>query len=230
MIDIHSHILPGVDDGAPDLDTALMLCRGLIELGFKGVIATPHIISDVYPNTEIIINRAFEKLKLAISQHQININLNVAAEYLLDDTVLAKLNKDVQLLSFPNKGILLEFSYAQEPNEITEYTFPLVLKDYKMVLAHPERYSYWHGNLAQYEMLKECGFAFQLNALSLTNYYGKQVKETATLLLQKGMIDYIGTDIHHERHLNALLKYFGSNGLQDIIKTYQLKNKDFEIN
>jgi tyrosine-protein phosphatase YwqE len=228
MIDIHSHILPGIDDGAPDLSTALDLCKGLVELGFSAVIATPHIISDVYPNTEENIITAFKNLNAEVVKNKIPIKLNVAAEYLLDDTVLAKLSKDVQLLSFPNKGILLEFSYAQEPTEITEYTFPLLLKEYKMVLAHPERYSYWHHDLNQFEILKDMGFAFQLNALSLTNYYGKQVKETAQWLLNKGMIDYIGTDIHHERHLKAMIQFFGGSGIKELSDKYKLKNNQLE--
>jgi protein-tyrosine phosphatase len=228
MIDIHSHILPGIDDGAPDLSTALELCEGLVELGFSAVIATPHIISDVYPNTEENIITAFKNLNAEIVKNKIPIKLNVAAEYLLDDTVLAKLSKDVQLLSFPNKGILLEFSYAQEPTEITEYTFPLLLKEYIMVLAHPERYSYWHHDLNQFEILKDMGFAFQLNALSLTNYYGKQVKETAQWLLNKGMIDYIGTDIHHERHLKAMMQFFGGSGIKELSDKYKLKNNQLE--
>jgi tyrosine-protein phosphatase YwqE len=229
MIDIHSHILPNIDDGAPDIDTALMLCKGLLQLGFKGVIATPHIISDVYPNTEESIIASYQILKQSLLKNNIKLALGVAAEYLLDETVVSKMDKNIQLLTFPNKGLLLEFSYSHEPENITEFTFPILIKEYSMVLAHPERYSYWHGKISQYELLKDMGFSFQMNALSLTNYYGKQVAETANVLLQNGMIDYIGTDIHHERHLKALLQHFGSSGLQDIIQTYQLKNKDFEI-
>lgn len=229
MIDIHSHILPGLDDGAPDMETALQLCKGLIGLGFKGVIATPHIISDVYPNSEEKIKSSFDDLKIALQKSEIDLQINVAAEYMLDDTVLAKINKNFQLLSFPDKGLLVEFSYAQEPHSITEYTFPIQLKEYKMVLAHPERYSYWHTNKMQFENLKELGFQFQLNALSLTNYYGKQVKDIAQWLLTENMIDYIGTDIHHERHLKSLLQYFGSNGLPELIEKYQLKNKHLEL-
>ncbi|MEY2828151.1 MAG: hypothetical protein RIQ33_9 [Bacteroidota bacterium] len=229
MIDIHSHILPGLDDGAPDMKTALLLCKGLMELGFKGVIATPHIISDVYPNSEQKIKSIFEELKIAIHQNEIDLKINVAAEYMLDDTVLAKINKDFHLLSFPDKGLLVEFSYAQEPHSITEYTFPILLKEYKMVLAHPERYSYWHTDLSHFESLKDLGFMFQINALSLTNYYGKQVKEIAQWMLNKKMVDYIGTDIHHERHLKSLLQHFGNNGLQELIEKYQLKNQHLEL-
>lgn len=230
MIDIHSHILPNIDDGAPDLTTSLMLCKGLTVLGFNGVIATPHIISDLYPNTEENILSSCQSLNKSLIENNINLKLSVAAEYLLDETVISKINKDIKLLTFPNNGLLLEFSYSHEPENIVEYTFPLQLKEYEMVLAHPERYSYWHGKMEQYESLKEMGFSFQLNALSLTNYYGKQVNETANMLLQNGMIDYIGTDIHHERHLKALLQHFGKSGLQEIIQKYKLKNKNFEIN
>ena len=229
MFDIHSHILPEVDDGAPDMETSIMLCHGLVELGFKGVYATSHIISDTYPNSEEKLKESFLFLKDEIQKHRINLSIGLAAEYFLDESVLNKINNDIQLLSFPNKGLLVEYSYSQEPEKITELTFPVQLQDYTLVLAHPERYNYWQGNLVQYERLKDIGFAFQMNALSLTEYYGKQVKDTANQLLKAGMIDYIGTDIHHERHLNALLKYFGKTGIQDLIETYSLKNNQFEI-
>jgi tyrosine-protein phosphatase YwqE len=229
MFDIHSHILPNVDDGSPDIETSLLLCHGLAELGFKGVYATSHIINDTYPNTEIQLKNSFQILKEEIEKKKINLKIGLAAEYFLDETVLTKINQDIQLLTFPNKGLLVEFSYSQQPEKITELTFPVQLQEYTLVLAHPERYNYWQGNMVQYERLKDIGFAFQINALSLTEYYGKQVKDAANQLLKAGMIDYVGTDIHHERHLNALLKYFGKTGIQDLIQTHSLKNNQFEI-
>jgi tyrosine-protein phosphatase YwqE len=228
MIDIHNHILPGIDDGSPDMAFSLLLCKGLTSLGFTHAIATPHIISDLYPNKEKDIVILGESLKLALKENNIPLSIGFGAEYLMDDTFLAKIKRKHDFLAFPNKAMLVEFPFASIPESINDYSFSIQIEGYEAVLAHPERYRYWHTDLKKYDSLKDLGFSFQLNALSLTGYYGQGEKETAEYLLKRGLIDYIGTDLHHERHLNALINYYQETGIQAIINKYNLKNKYFE--
>ena len=227
MIDIHSHILPGIDDGSPNVETSLVLCNGLKQLGFSKLIATPHVISDTHPNTPETVLSALAILQDALKQNGSQIEVVAGAEYMIEDEMLQLVNNKNRLLTLLNDKLLCEFSYAIEPENITNYTFDLQLSGYELVLAHPERYNYWHGDLKQYTRLKDWGFEFQVNALSLTPYYGKSVQKMANELLSKGYIDYIGTDLHHERHLKALTDHFGSNGFEQLIKKYHLKNHLF---
>lgn len=227
MIDIHSHVLPGIDDGSPDLNTSIELCKGLVDLGFTAVVATPHVISDTHPNTSETILSAYSLLKNELEVLNIPIALTAAAEYMLEDELLTLVDADSALLSVNGDKILTEFSYAVEPDNINNYSFNLQLASYELILAHPERYPYWHGDFKQYTRLKDWGFEFQVNALSLTPYYGKQVQKMANDLLNKGFIDYIGTDIHHLRHLAALKDFYGNSGFKELIKKYKLKNEQF---
>ncbi len=229
MIDIHSHVVPAIDDGSPDIETSLKLCRGLMELGFSGAIATPHIISDIYPNTEISIAQSFHLLNDKLQENKVHFPLRYAAEYLLDETVHSKIQRGGKLLCVDGNEVLIEFSYAEEPENITELTFPLQLQNHSLILAHPERYRYWHGDFAKYRWLKELDLKFQVNALSLTDYYGTKVKEMANELLTKGLVDYIGTDLHHEKHLHALTKHFGKSGISQLVTKYKLKNAKTEL-
>jgi tyrosine-protein phosphatase YwqE len=189
MIDIHNHILPGIDDGSTDMSCSLLLCKGLTLLGFTHAIATPHIISDLYPNKEEDILILGESLKTALKENNIPLTISFGAEYLMDDTFLTKVNKKYAFLDFPNKGLLVEFPFASRPESINDYSFAIQIQGYEAVLAHPERYKYWHRDLKKYDSLKDLGFSFQMNALSLAGYYGQGEKETAEYLLKHGMID-----------------------------------------
>lgn len=199
--DIHSHILPGLDDGSPNMETSLELVRGLMSLGFDRLVATPHVIGDMYRNTPQTINAALGQLKAACIQHSLDINITAAAEYMLDDYFLNLIRSKQPLLTIRDNIILTEFSYASPIGNLHEIAFEIQTSNYKPILAHPERYFYYHSDYEQYETLKEYGFLFQVNLLSLTGYYGSPVAKAARWLFEKGMVDFVGTDLHHERHL-----------------------------
>jgi protein-tyrosine phosphatase len=204
--DMHSHILPGIDDGSPDVETSLQLIRGLYDLGIRRTIATPHVISDLYRNTPETINAALIKLKDACINAGIDIEISAAAEYMLDDYFVRLLTSKSEILPIHKKIILTEQSYATPTGNLNEIAFELITQGYKPIMAHPERYFYYHKNNENYYHLKDMGFLLQVNLLSLTGYYGPPAAKAAKFLFKEGIVDFVGTDLHHEKHLSVLQK------------------------
>ncbi len=202
--DMHSHILPGIDDGSPDLETSIFLIKGLMEMGVTKSIATPHVISDLYRNTPATINAALNSLKTELKNQSINFEVHAAAEYMLDSYFLEILNKEEKLLTIKDNIILTEFSYASMPNEPEQYSFEIQNIGYSPILAHPERYPYYNNNYKMYHRFIDLGFMLQINLLSLTGYYGKEAAKAAEYMLKNGMVSFVGTDMHHGRHLSML--------------------------
>lgn len=205
MIDIHNHILPGIDDGAADVADSIGLIEKLEGMGVKNFIATPHIMNDYYPNTPETIGKALQKLKTAlVEKGKEDIQITAAAEYMMDHSFMELLEKD-KLLPLTGKYILVEMSYFQAPINLNEILFQIQTQKYLPVLAHPERYAYFHSkSLEKYKEQKRRGCLFQVNILSLIGHYGKNIQEAAFALLDQNMIDFIGTDTHQLRHLEKL--------------------------
>jgi protein-tyrosine phosphatase len=204
--DMHSHILPGIDDGSPDIATSLRLVKGIYNLGIRKTIATPHVIGDMFRNTPETINAALKKLQDACAAEQIDIELTAAAEYMLDDHFMHLLQNKEQILALYEKIILTEQSYASPTGNLNEIAFELATLGYKPIMAHPERYFYYHKDHENYFHLKDMGFLLQVNLLSLTGYYGPAVTKAAKFLFKEDLVDFIGTDMHHEKHLALLQK------------------------
>jgi tyrosine-protein phosphatase YwqE len=203
-LDMHSHILPGIDDGSPNLETSIELIKGLMSLGVKKSIATPHIIGDLYRNNPETINGALQLLQAELKKQQINFEVSAAAEYMLDSYFFELLNNGQKLLTLKDNIILTEFSYASMPDDPGKHSFAVQMAGYSPILAHPERYPYYYGNYKMYHRLSELGFMLQLNLLSLTGYYGKEAVKAAEYMLKNELVSFVGTDMHHERHLGML--------------------------
>jgi len=201
---MHSHILPGLDDGAPDVNASLQLIRGMMNLGIKKAVATPHIIDDLYRNNPATINAALGLLQSELNKEGIDFEVSAAAEYMIDSYFLQMIKNREKLLTIKDNLILTEFSYASSPDDPFRICFEIIMAGYKPILAHPERYPYFNRNLKVYSKLSEQGFLFQVNLLSLTGYYGKDVAKAAIYLIENNMVAYLGTDLHHLRHLEAL--------------------------
>lgn len=204
FVDIHNHILPGIDDGAKNLKESIDLIKKLKELGVKQFIPTPHIMQDFYPNTDETIGNAYESLLGNLTKKlQNGITINPAAEYMLDMT-FETLLEEGNLFTLKGNYVLVEMSYFQPPINLETLIFKIKTKGYMPVLAHPERYAFYHNNLDYYNKLKQLGCFFQLNLLSLSNYYGKNVETTANYLIDKKLIDFVGTDTHNAQHIEKL--------------------------
>ncbi len=202
--DIHSHILPGIDDGSPDIETSLQLLRSLSDAGIHKFICTPHVIGDLYRNTPETINNALSKLRSAIQQSGMTMEISAAAEYMLDDHFMELLRKKEPLMKLTKNYILTELSYSTAPTKLEEISFEININNYQPLMAHPERYPYYHRNYDAYYRMKELGFLLQVNLLSLTGYYGKTVAKAAKFILENKLADFTGTDLHHFNHLKVL--------------------------
>ena len=202
--DIHSHILPGIDDGSPDVDTSLQLLRSLSDAGINKFICTPHIIGDMYRNTPTTINTALDNLKKACRQNGMRTEISAAAEYMLDDYFMELLRKKEPLLTLRKNYILTELSYSASPDNLEQISFEILTNNYQPLMAHPERYFYYHNNYDAYVRLKGLGFLLQVNLLSLAGYYGKHVAKAAKFILENNLADFVGTDLHHVNHLKVL--------------------------
>ncbi|MES1223559.1 MAG: CpsB/CapC family capsule biosynthesis tyrosine phosphatase, partial [Bacteroidota bacterium] len=198
--DMHSHLLPGIDDGSPDAAHSAYLKKGLEDLGYQQFITTPHIMWDIYKNTNSTIDAALRDLQ----QEGLHKNIRSAAEYFMDDHFYEMMDAGEPLLTISDKRVLVEFSFVAPPIDLKEQLFNLQIKGYEPVLAHPERYSYFSANKSIYDDFKSMGCLFQVNLLSFTGYYGKIAQELAAWLVAKDYIDLAGTDLHHDKHLEAL--------------------------
>lgn len=196
--DLHSHLLPGIDDGAPDLGTALDLIQTLQTLGFQRLFTTPHVMADMYPNSRNLILRKRDEVQEALLELGNDVVFETAAEYFLDSN-FAGLLKGERLLTLPGDRVLIEMSFYQPYRELHQILFDLQMKGYRPILAHPERYPYYQ-HATDYENLKNLGCALQINLLSLTGYYGRPAQAAAKTILRHELADYLATDLHHERH------------------------------
>jgi protein-tyrosine phosphatase len=219
--DMHSHLLPGIDDGSPDIKTSLELIRGMQELGYSKLITTPHVMGDMYQNSRSMIEKKLTELQQAVENEGIKIILHAAAEYFLDDHVAAMLRNKEPLLTISGNLVLSEFSLAYPSHSLKDIIFEMQMQGYQPVIAHPERYVYLQQQKTLYDELKELGCLFQLNILSLTQHYGRSVNELAQYLIKKDYYDLLGTDLHHYRHLQAL----ADPGLQNHIRKVAEKGK-----
>lgn len=226
FVDIHSHLLPGIDDGAKDIKDTLALISKMYSYGIKNFITTPHVLGDVYPNSTETIKEKVEEVKQALrSNNFVDVTFRAAAEYMLDEQFVARLLKN-DILTLKDNYILVEMSYFNAPYNLYEILFDIQLKGYKPILAHPERYNFYHNEFENYYKLKKAGCVFQLNLLSLTEQYGKGVQKTAEKLLKENMYDFVGTDTHHQNHLK-LLEKIGTPTIKKKIGHLIANNKKF---
>jgi len=201
--DMHSHFIPGIDDGAESLEKAVELIKGMAVLGYQKLITTPHIQGDFYKNSPQIILPRLEQLRRELKKQNLIIEIEAAAEYLIDDQFEEKY-RNGNLMTFGNKYLLVEFSYFNEHPKWKNYFFDLQIEGYNVILAHPERYSYWFRNFDKFQELKDRGILFQINLISLTGYYSMEVKKMAEKFIDAEMIDFAGSDMHNMIYLEAL--------------------------
>lgn len=202
--DMHSHLIPGIDDGSKSMEESLEMIVRLKDFGLKKIVTTPHIMSEFYKNTPEIILGGLQKVKKALQEKSINIEISAAAEYYLDEFFLEKVRNGEKLLTVYKNHVLVETGFVSKPLMLVEIFFELEMLGYKAVLAHPERYQY----LAQdkkllHEMIDRDVF-FQINLLSLIGFYSRPVQSFAELLVKEGRVKYLGTDTHNHRYLDAL--------------------------
>lgn len=204
QIDIHNHLLHGVDDGSKSLDESKRMLKAYKELGFAFIIVTPHIFKDIYPNSEKDLKSKFNSLTSETKNIKSPKITNLGAEYMVDDLFLEKVKKGAELLPFYKNYVLIEIPLFADSYLLYQTVFELQLNDYTPVLAHPERYL--NVGTKELKSLRAKGVMLQLNALSLIGDYGKEVKSKAFKLLKNNLFDFIATDAHNPRDLEKLKK------------------------
>lgn len=222
-VDIHSHLIPGIDDGSQSMEESLSLLKGIEALGYEKVITTPHIMADAYKNTPEIIYEGLHLLREASSQEGIELEIEAAAEYYLDDGFYKHLESR-NLMTIVGEYILFETSYISKPLQFEEMIFAIGTAGYKPLLAHPERYRYIKEPLKEYSRLKELGVMFQVNINSFGGHYGKSAKTLATFLCNEGMIDFLGSDTHHIKQVQTLEALLRTEQYAEIFDKNSIKN------
>jgi protein-tyrosine phosphatase len=221
--DMHSHLVPGVDDGSDSVETSLELLRGFVDLGYRKIFTTPHTRPEYFPNTQEALKVGFLQLKAALASANLPIEVEMASEYFVDYEFLQQ--QDINnLLTFSGKHLLIELSTYSAPPNLFETIFQLKIKGYNLILAHPERYGYYASDFEQFEKLKDFGCQFQVNLLSLTGHYGKPPRDLAMKFLKNNMVDFLGTDLHNANHLQGIKAMLFDAKLMRLVQEYEFKN------
>lgn len=222
--DMHSHLLPGIDDGSQEAATSVEMIRGLMQLGYKKIITTPHVLWEIYPNTTDVILQKKAALQRVLEAENVDVELHAAAEYFIDEHFENELKNKVPLLTLKDNLVLVEFSMITAPLDLMDILFEMQLQNYQPIIAHPERYVYLRHRKEFFDQLKNAGCFLQLNLLSLTGHYGTAVQELAEYLVKKSYYDYAGTDMHNPRHLEALRELTASAFFTQLRQSGRLKN------
>lgn len=219
--DMHSHLIPGIDDGAPDLEVSINMLKKLQQLGFQKVVTTPHIMSDFYKNTPENITQGLEVVRAELKNQALDIEIEAAAEYYVDYDFEQKIGKE-QFLTFGDNFILIEFSFMEAPVNLLDIIFKLQLQGYKVVLAHPERYGFLDKK--DYEDFRTRGVFLQLNLLSLIGHYSGPIQQQAEWLIAQKMVSFVGTDCHNMNHANLYEKCQTKKAWHDLFNSGKLLN------
>ncbi|WP_051013656.1 MULTISPECIES: tyrosine-protein phosphatase [unclassified Sulfuricurvum] len=224
-VDLHSHLIPGIDDGSKSMEESIELIQALKDLGYQKLITTPHIMHDAYRNTPEIILNGLNDVRTQLQNRGITIEIEAAAEYYLDEYFLTLLEAK-EILTFGENYVLFETSYNIRPYAFHDHIYAIKAHGYQPILAHPERYSYLHDNMGEYQQIKQMGVLFQININSLAGYYSNPVKKAAEWIIDHGLVDFVGSDTHKMRHIDSLSKAKHSPHFQKLFEKNRLLNAD----
>jgi len=222
-VDLHSHLIPSIDDGAKDIDESISMIKALHSLGYQKLITTPHIMSDGYKNNAQIIKDGLGIIKDSLLKEDIDIAIDIAAEYYLDDGFLDKLSNS-ELLTIEGRYLLFETSYISKPIKLEDMIFAISTAEYIPLMAHPERYRYIKDPSTEYARFKELGVVFQSNLNSFIGHYGKDAVSKVNFLSDNGMISFLGSDVHHLKQVHTLSKVFLLESYRDVFANNTILN------
>jgi len=201
-VDLHSHLIPQIDDGVESIEQSLEIIQELVAMGYEKVITTPHIMSDFFNNSEEKILAGLAPLKSELKSRNIPITIEAAAEYYLDEQLYSRISDPKEeFLTFGNNFLLFETSFMNEPFYLKDFIFKIKSRGITPVLAHPERYAYLQGNYDMIDDLLNRGVLLQVNINSLNGYYSKEIKKLAERIIDDGKVHFLGSDCHNMKHL-----------------------------
>lgn len=207
--DMHSHVVPGIDDGSPSVERSVELVERMKRWGLEKLIVTPHVTQDTFENTPEIISEAYGELQAGLKEAGVEIEMDHSAEYRIDEMFVDQLEAGM-VRRLHGDYLLVENSYIQEAYNLDEILFNLSMKGFQPILAHPERYGYYYDKRNRYDELHSKGILFQVNLLSLAGFYGKEQKKIAEMLIDKDYVDFLGSDLHRRTHADVIDKYLTS--------------------
>lgn len=222
--EMHCHIIPGVDDGSPEMDFSLQYLKALSEIGLERVIFTPHHTEPNFMNTPHKILPIFNQLKDQAQAQEIPVELEgFSFEYRLDESFLHMMEtgkfgeESCELRPLKDHYLLVENSFVQPLLNLDDVLFKLQDMGWYVIMAHPERYSYYsRRGLKQYEHLQDMGVEFQCNLLSFSGYYGESAQKTAYKLLDEGYVNFLGSDLHNMRHVQLIRNFLATKNYAEI--------------
>jgi len=226
-IDIHSHLLPGIDDGAKTIQDSINLITALQGFGTSQCITTPHVMHHFWKNSSENIRETAKTIRIELEQNNISMPFRAAAEYMMDDNFV-KLFQSEPLLTLKDNYVLVEMSYINPPIQLYSILFDLQVAGYIPVLAHPERYVFYHNDFEEYNKLINAGCLLQLNLLATVGYYGEGIAKIAEKLLQNGMYSFVGSDVHHSNHIAAFSQKIRIKDAVPLLETIE-KNQFFRL-
>lgn len=230
--DMHTHILPGIDDGCNDVATSRQCLEGLCELGLHTFICTPHRYPSKYPNTKASIHEAMDTLAQYLIQHPLpsSCTLTASAEYMLEEGDISSVIQVEECMPLSDNLLLVELPWMAEPYYVEDCIFKFMTAGKQPVLAHPERYTYYFHKKEQLQRFQDMGCLLQVNLLSLSGYYGPEPKHMANWLVKQQIVDFVGTDLHHLRHLQALTHYCTTTDTKQLLCDNPIKNGQLNMN
>ena len=225
MIDIHSHILPGIDDGAKTFEDSLDILCGLHSQGITDVIATPHFVyGSSYESTRAENRQLLSQLRQHIKKGHLDINVHLGNEIYIDRDIATLLHRRTISSLADSKYLLVELPMSGEYQDYEDIILSLNYSGYQVILAHPERYHTVWKDFGILEDLAEQGILFQCNLGSIIGQYGKEPKKAIKKLAKAKLIFACGTDIHHRRDYTEIAKaqkklarYYSEAELNDIL-------------
>ena len=206
MVDVHSHLLPGIDDGVKTLEESWEVIKVFEDMGYMKLITTPHVMNDFYRNTTPGIQHTRDELVAFLKEKKSSIQIEAAAEYYLDESLIQSVDNQEKLLTFGKQYLLFETNFLTEPYQLKNFIFKATTQRYKPVLAHPERYEYLNKNFEKLEDLRNRGVLFQLNILSFIGFYSPSIQKMAEHMVDRGWVDFVGSDCHNQLYSKLIEK------------------------
>ncbi|MDX5477896.1 MAG: capsular biosynthesis protein [Cyclobacteriaceae bacterium] len=223
-VDMHSHLIPGIDDGSKTLEESISLIKRLKSFGLRKIITTPHIMTEYFRNTPEIIRLGLQEVRFALEKEGIDIHIDAAAEYYMDEFFLEKVESGQELLTIKDNLVLVETGFMNKPHMMMEVFFSMEMNGYKPILAHPERYHYLIRDKKLLDDLLDREIYFQINLLSLTGFYSQPIKHFAEMLIDEKRVKLFGTDCHNQRYLD-MLEGLGNSKYYETIQELDILNQ-----
>ena len=219
MIDIHSHILPGIDDGSDSIEESVAVLKEIVKQNVREIIATPHIITGTYNNTKEIIENKINIIRNEIESNEIPIKIYPGAELYIEPKIIENVKKNDLTLG-NSKYVLFESALQRFPNNFEDVIWDFQREGYKPILAHAERFMPFINNRNRLIAILNRGVYVQINSGSLFGLHGKKIQEFSEWLLANGCVHFIASDLHGIKKRPLTMKrayeYIGENFNQNL--------------